>query len=82
MVMIMYKTYTKEDFDEDCPRFIPMKYESEIYENGESVSWYIFDTEKLDFVGGIVPYYDYQEAEKVCNIFNGVSYIFKGVEIS
>ena len=78
----MYKTYTKEDFDEDCPRFIPMKYESEIYENGESVSWYIFDTEKLDFVGGIVPYYDYQEAEKVCNIFNGVSYIFKGVEIS
>ena len=78
MVMIMYKTYTKEDFDEDCPRFIPMKYESEIYENGESVSWYIFDTEKLDFIGGIVPYYDYQEAEKVCNIFNGVSYIFKG----
>ena len=74
----MYKTYTKEDFDEDCPRFIPMKYESEIYENGESVSWYIFDTEKLDFIGGIVPYYDYQEAEKVCNIFNGVSYIFKG----
>ena len=74
----MCKTYTKEDFDEDCPRFIPMKYESEIYENGESVSWYIFDTEKLDFLGGIVPYYDYQEAEKVCNIFNGVSYIFKG----
>lgn len=74
----MCKTYTKEDFGEDCPRFIPMKYESEIYENGESVSWYIFDTEKLDFIGGIVPYYDYQEAEKVCNIFNGVSYIFKG----
>ena len=78
MVMIMCKTYTKEDFDEDCPRFIPMKYESEIYENGESLSWYIFDTEKLDFMGGIVPYYDYQEAEKVCNIFNGVSDIFKG----
>ena len=76
--MIMCKTYTKEDFDEDCPRFLPMKYESEIYENGESVSWYIFDTEKLDFMGGIVPYYDYQEAEKVCNIFNGVSDIFKG----
>ena len=76
--MIMCKTYTKEDFGEDCPRFIPMKYESEIYENGESLSWYIFDTEKLDFIGGIVPYYDYQEAEKVCNIFNGVSYIFKG----
>ena len=76
--MIMCKTYTKEDFDEDCPRFIPMKYESEIYENGESVSWYIFDTEKLDFIGDIVPYYDYQEAEKVCNIFNGVSYILKG----
>ena len=76
--MIMCKTYTKEDFDEDCPRFIPMKYESEIYENGESLSWYIFDTEKLDFMGGIVPYYDYQEAEKICNIFNGVSYIFKG----
>ena len=52
--------------------------ESEIYENGESLSWYIFDTEKLDFIGDIVPYYDYQEAEKVCNIFNGVSYIFKG----
>ena len=75
--MIMCKTYTKEDFDEDCPRFIPMKYESEIYENGESLSWYIFDTEKLDFMGDIVPYYDYQEAEKVCNIFNGVSYIFQ-----
>lgn len=74
----MCKTYTKEDFDEDCPRFIPMKYESEIYENGESLSWYIFDTEKLDFISDIVPYYDYQEAEKVCNIFNGVSYIFKG----
>lgn len=74
----MCKTYTKEDFDEDCPRFTPMKYESEIYENGESLSWYIFDTEKLDFIGGIVPYYDYQEAEKVSNIFNGVSYIFKG----
>ena len=28
------KKYTKEDFGEDCPRFIPMKYESEIYENG------------------------------------------------
>ena len=76
--MIMCKTYTKEDFDEDCPRFIPMKYESEIYENGESVGWYIFDTEKLDFLGDIVPYYDYQEAEKVCNILNGVSYILKG----
>ena len=74
----MCKTYTKEDFGEDCPRFIPMKYESEIYENGESLSWYIFDTEKLDFIGDIVPYYDYNEAEKVCNIFNGVSYIFKG----
>ena len=78
MVMIMCKTYTKEDFDEDCPRFIPMKYKSEIYENSESLSRYIFDTEKLDFIGDIVPYYDYQEAEKVCNIFNGVSYIFKG----
>lgn len=76
--MIMCKTYTKEDFGEDCPRFIPMKYESEIYENGESLSWHIFDTEKLDFIGDIVPYCDYQEAEKVCNIFNGVSYIFKG----
>ena len=77
--MIMCKTYTKEDFDEDCPRFIPMKYESEIYENDESLSWYIFDTEKLDFIGDIVPYYDYcQEAEKVCNILNGVSDIFKG----
>ena len=74
----MCKTYTKEDFDEDCPRFIPMKYESEIYENGESLSWYIFDTEKLDFMGSIVPYYDYQEAEKMCNIFNGISDIFKG----
>lgn len=29
--MIMCKTYTKEDFGEDYPRFIPMKYESEIY---------------------------------------------------
>ena len=29
-------------------------------------------------MGGIVPYYDDQEAEKVCNIFNVVSYIFKG----
>ena len=99
--MIMCKTYTKEDFDEDCPRFIPMKYESEIYENGESVSWYIFDTEKLlnrppkvaitntsgaagiacwinNYFEKIGPYYDYQEAEKVCNIFNGVSDIFKG----
>ena len=74
----MCKAYTKEDFGEDCPRFILMKYESEIYENGESLSWYIFDTEKLDFIGDIVPYYDYQEAEKVCNIFNGVSYILKG----
>ena len=76
--MIMCKTYTKEDFGEDCPRFIPMKYESEIYENGESLSWHVFDTEKLDFLGGIVPYDDYQEAEKMCNILNGVSYILKG----
>ena len=33
---------------------------------------------KLDFLGDIVPYYNYQEAEKVCNILNGVSYILKG----
>ncbi len=46
--MIMCKTYTKEDFGEDCPRFIPLKYESEIYENGESLSWYIFDTENME----------------------------------
>ena len=74
----MTETYTKEDFGDECPRFIPMQYESEIFENGKSLSWYIFDTEKLNFIGDIVPYHDYKEAEKVCNIFNGVSYILKG----
>lgn len=78
--MVMCKTYTKEDFGDDYPRFIPMQYESEIYENGKSLSWYIFDTEKLDFIDDIVPYYDYKEAEKVCNIFNGISYILKSDE--
>lgn len=71
------KRFTKEEF-EDCPRFIPMEYSSTIFENGKSISWYIFDTEKLDFLNDIIPYYDIKDCENACNILNGVDYILKG----
>ena len=77
VTLIFSETYTKEDF-EDCPRFMPMQYESEIYENGKSLSWYIFDTEKLEFLPDIVPYHDYKECENACNILVGVDYILNG----
>lgn len=66
----MNKKYSKKDF-EGCPRFMPMQLDD------ESIVWYIFDTEKLDFLGNIVPYYSLKKCEHACNILNGVDYLLK-----
>ena len=66
----MAEQFTRENFDEDCPRFIPMNYE-------DSIPWYVFDTVKLDFLDFIVPYYDIEDCENVCNIINTVDYLLK-----
>lgn len=69
----MTETYTKEEF-EDCPRFMPMQY-------NDSITWYIFDTEKLKFLDDIVPYYDIKDCENACNILNGLEYMLNDGDV-
>ena len=65
------KRFKKGYFDEDCPRFIP-------YGRDKSYSlWDIVDTEKLDYVGFIIPYYNLKECERDCNIMNIIDYLLK-----
>ena len=64
--------YTSEDFDEDAPRFMAMR-----YPGSKSKCFYIFDTVKLDFVGYSQCYHDYKECEKICDIINTVDYLLK-----
>ena len=61
----------KEDVPQDCGRFVPMP-RDEKYN-----LWDIADSEKLEYVGFIVPYHDIKECEKTCNILNVVDYLFK-----
>lgn len=63
----------KEDFGEDCPRFIPMELKAT---NG----FYIFDTEKLDFLPFSSYYYNPSDCEKACDIVNAVDYLFKELQ--
>lgn len=61
----------KEDVPQDCGRFVPMP-------RDESYNlWDIADSEKLEYVGFIHPYYDIKECERTCNILNVVDYLFK-----
>ena len=62
--------FRREDFEEDCPRFIPMDYDDI---NG----YYIFDTEKLDYLGFSNLYYTVDDCNKVCDIINTVDYLIK-----
>ena len=67
------KRFTKEEF-EDCPRFIPIE---------RDVNYTLFDivdTEKLEFVGFIEPYYDIKECKRDCNIMNVIDYLIKEVK--
>lgn len=64
----------KEDVPQDCGRFVPM---------GRDKSynlWDIVDSEKLEYVEFIVPYNDFKECEKTCNILNVVDYLLKEKE--
>lgn len=67
----MTKKLKKEDFPQDMGRFVP-------FERDESYSlWDIVDTEKVEYVGFIMPYTDIKECEKACNILNVVDYLLK-----
>lgn len=71
VICMVRKQFKKGDFDEDCERFVAFK-------RDESYNLYdIVDTEKLDYVGFIVPYNDYKECERDCNIMNVVDYLLK-----
>lgn len=61
----------KEDLPQGMGRFVP-------FERDESYSlWDIVDTEKVEYVGFIMPYNDIKECEKACNIMNVVDYLLK-----
>lgn len=61
----------KEDLPEDMGRFVPI-------ERDDSYNlWDIADSEKVEYVGFIMPYNDIKECEKACNIMNVVDYLFK-----
>lgn len=65
------KQFKKGDFDEDCERFVP-------FARDEDYTLFdIVDTEKLDYVGFIVPYYNLKECQRDCNIMNVVDYLLK-----
>lgn len=65
------RRFKKGDFEEDCPRFIP-------FERDESYNLFdIVDTEKLDYVGFIIPYYSLKDCERDCNIMNVLDYLLK-----
>ena len=68
------KRFKKGDFGEDCPRFIP-------FERDENYTLFdIVDTEKLDYVGFIEPYYDLNECRRDCNIMNVIDYLLKEIK--
>lgn len=68
------KRFKKGDFDEDCPRFIP-------FNRDDSYNLFdIVDTERLDYVGFIHPYWDIHECNRDCNIMNIVDYLLKEVD--
>ena len=61
----------KEDLPQGMGRFVPI-------ERDESYNlWDIADSEKVEYVGFIMPYTDIEECEKACNIMNVVDYLFK-----
>ena len=62
--------FSKEDFEEGTPRFIPMKY-------GASMGFYIFDTERLDFLGFSNMYTDIHYSNMICDIINTLDYLLK-----
>lgn len=65
------KQFKKGDFDESCPRFIP-------FERDGSYSLFdIVDTEKLNYVGFIMPYHNIKDCERDCNIMNVLDYLLK-----
>ena len=62
--------FTKKEF-EDSPRFIPMEID------GMPGGWYLFDTEKLDYLGFSNFYTNIHECNIVCDIINTIDYILK-----
>ncbi len=69
------KRFKKGDFEEGCPRFIPMEREFTVIKNYSVFD--IVDTEKLDYVGFINPYHDIKECNRDCNIMNVIDYLLK-----
>ena len=69
--------FTKDTFDEDCPRFIPVKREFTVIKNYSVFD--IVDTEKLEIVDFINPYFDVKECKRDCNIMNVIDYLTKEI---
>ena len=70
MIRMTEKEFTQEEF-EGCPSFVPEA-------RGNSYNLFdIFDTERLDYVGFIIPYSDVEKCERDCNIMNVVDYLLK-----
>lgn len=61
--------FKKEDF-EDSPRFIPMN-------TDDDYGFYIFDTEKLDYLGFSHLYPSIHNCNIVCDILNTMDYLLK-----
>ena len=68
------KRFTKEEF-EDCPRFIHVPREFTVIKNYSVFD--IVDTEKLEIVDFIKPYFDVNECKRDCNIMNVIDYLIK-----
>ena len=64
------KRFKKRDF-KDAPRFIPMEYE------GICGGWYLFDTEKLEYLKFSNFYINIHECDIVCDILNSFDYLLK-----
>lgn len=65
------KRFAKEDFEDDCPRFVPFE------RDGSYNLFDIVDTERLEYVGFINPYSNIKECNRDCNIMNVVDYLLK-----
>lgn len=61
----------KEDMPQGMGRFAPFE------RDGSYSLWDIVDTEKVKYVGFIIPYNNLNECEKACNIINVVDYLLK-----
>lgn len=71
MIKIIKTEFEKEEF-EGSPRFIAYQYDS-----ADNKHYYIFDTEKLDYLPFSHLYYNTHECNMICDILNTVDYLLK-----